>query len=585
VTSRAAGPGWISPAVLGRAVRGVWREAVTRRVRDGQLHDFGWPVGLGALVAVGCGAAVMAAMLALASGPLRRSTDLVVAAPSAESLPRTWVWLLLTLLVVTAALFALAVLRGPWWLRLLGLLVVVQLMIIFGVRGLAPDERISTAVSAAAVLGLVVFAAVRSRSAFAWWEFCVLVGLIGIPLVAGLVQIGSDARALGFEFTPAYLARALTLAGALVLPLFVAAGFAIANLAVGLTLATLRQAQRLPGRSWPYAVLALFVAFRIGQSAWEVTGGRLAGDDWLTYLPALGVAAALGLVVAGLRWVGRHRDPVVVSDLAGHAERIAVPVSVALVGLLLPVLVVTAVQVLVSELSESFQPARFDAAVIATMGTDPASVLIAAVLLVLAVRQARAGAAAYALVLGCSAVVVLTLAMRFLTGHRWPIRLDVDALNLVATGVTLGVAAWYTARRSMSPDRALALAGLLILSALFSYRDLLTDPVGAVVGYTGAGLVLFGIAWDFLTGSAWGNRSSRAFPTPTRVLLLVVKLLLPAILIAFTALSRAPSAARDLDSYAGLGNLVLGTGLLAAAYIAVLQLVVRDRPLAATSAT
>ena len=187
--------------------------------------------------------------------------------------------------------------------------------------------------------------------------------------------------------------------------------------------------------------------------------------------------------------------------------------------------------------------------------------------------------------LGCCALVVLTQAMRLLTGNRWPIRLDVDALNLVATVFTLLVAAWYVARRAITPDRALALAGLLILSALFSYRDLLTDPVGAVVGYTGAGLVLVGIGWDFLTGSAWGNGSSRAFPTPTRVLLLVAKLMLPAILVAFAALVREPVAVSDLDAYARLGNLVLGTALLAAAYIAVLQLVIRDQPLAPDFAT
>lgn len=231
-----------------------------------------------------------------------------------------------------------------------------------------------------------------------------------------------------------------------------------------------------------------------------------------------------------------------VTALPEQAERIALPVGIALVALLL--------------------------------------VVIAAVLGALAARQARAGRAAYALVLGCAAVIVLSLAMRYLTGNRLPIRLDVDALNLVGTAVTLGVAGWLAARRSLSADRALGLAALLILAGLFSYRDILTDPVGAVVGYTGAGLVLFGIGWDFLTGSSWANRSSRAFPTPTRVLLLVVKLLLPAILVAFSALTRDPSAAADLDSYAGLGNLVLGTALLAAAYVAVLQLVVRDQALA-----
>lgn len=556
-------------------------------MRDGRLHDFGWPVGLSALVAVGCGGAVVAALLALASGALRRSGDLVVTAPGEDPLPRAWIWLLLTLLVLAAALFLQAAIRGPWWLRLVGLLAVGQTMVIFGVRGLGPDERFATIMSGAALAALAVFVLVRMRAPFGWWEFPVLVGLVATPLVAGLVQLGQRSRVLGFEFTPAYLRQALGLSAALVLPLFVAAGFAVANLAVGITLATVRQADRWPGRSWPYAALAVVVACRAVQTGWELSRGRLAGDGWPTFLPALAVATALGLVVVGLRVLGRGRDQAAdLTALGDAAGRIAVPVGVALVGLLLPVLAIIGAQSLVTSLrAGSFRLTQFDASVITTLGNDPATVLIAVVLLGLAVRQARASRWAYALVLGCTAVIVATLAIRFLTAHRWPIRFDVDALNLVATVLTLAVAAWYLARRALSPVRAVGLAGLLILSALFSYRDLLTDPVGAVLGYSGAGLVLFGIAWDFLTGSGWGNRSSRAFPTPTRVLLLVVKLLLPAILLAFSALSREPASASDLDAYARLGNLVLGTALLAAAYIAVLQLVLRDQPLAPESAT
>ena len=70
----------------------------------------------------------------------------------------------------------------------------------------------------------------------------------------------------------------------------------------------------------------------------------------------------------------------------------------------------------------------------------------------------------------------------------------------------------------MTAQRALAFAGMLILSALFSYRDFISDPLGAVLGFSGAALVLFGLTWDLFTGSGWANRESRRFPRHTRVL-------------------------------------------------------------------
>ena len=43
-------------------------------------------------------------------------------------------------------------------------------------------------------------------------------------------------------------------------------------------------------------------------------------------------------------------------------------------------------------------------------------------------------------------------------------------------------------RRSLTPQRALAFGGMLILSALFSYRDFISDPLGAVLGFSWGGI-------------------------------------------------------------------------------------------------
>ena len=51
----------------------------------------------------------------------------------------------------------------------------------------------------------------------------------------------------------------------------------------------------------------------------------------------------------------------------------------------------------------------------------------------------------------------------------------------------------------------------MALCALFSSCDFVSDPVGALLGFSGAGLVLFGLTWDLFTGSAWANGQSGRF--------------------------------------------------------------------------
>ena len=112
---------------------------------------------------------------------------------------------------------------------------------------------------------------------------------------------------------------------------------------------------------------------------------------------------------------------------------------------------------------------------------------------------------------------------------------------------------------------ALAFAGLLILSALFAYRDFISDPLGAVLGFSGVALVLFGLTWDLFTGSGWANGHSRRFPRPTRVLLILTNYVLTMTVLGYAALVRDGSTTIYFDPFAQLGDLILGTGLAAAA--------------------
>jgi hypothetical protein len=146
--------------------------------------------------------------------------------------------------------------------------------------------------------------------------------------------------------------------------------------------------------------------------------------------------------------------------------------------------------------------------------SSTARVLVGVVLLVLAVRGALRGQASRALILGCIGVMLIALARQLLFGDRTPAPINADALNLVASGVVIVAIAILLARRTLTPQRALAFAGMLILSALFAYRDLISDPLGAVLGFSGVALVPFGLTWDLYHGFDLGQRGEPPVSAP-----------------------------------------------------------------------
>ena len=114
---------------------------------------------------------------------------------------------------------------------------------------------------------------------------------------------------------------------------------------------------------------------------------------------------------------------------------------------------------------------------------------------------------------------------------------------------------------------------MLALAVLLSVRSVIVDPFGALLGYGGVAFVLFGVIWDFLTGSGWANTDGRRIRQPVRVLLALGYPLLTVTIVAADALIRRPRTFSDVNAFAELGELVLGTSLLAAAVVVVLSAV------------
>ena len=578
--SPAAAPehAWSRLARFGTA---IVRQTLVEPVRKGRLRDLDWPYGLKSIVLIGYIGFVAAGLTVVLSGLIRQHSRLIVSA-TGIGLPEQMTWPLLLLLSFGVACCMSAALHGPWWLKLLGLLF--SLMVI-GTWSLRRGSLAGWAgwpwIAGALMAGVITLVIIRWRRRFAWWEFAAFWVLIGLGMTVGVAET-RYAKTFGTDFNPLNLQQTAAFLGYLVLPAATLAGASVAEITVRATVSATENAQRLTQRAWPYLILAVVIAARVAQALWQIAHRDPVVHGWLALLWAGVLVFTFGLVGVVLLRICRRRGSLpVVSELSDELGRVGFAVAATLIAVAFPVQVFLAtVQVFASVARDGAQSTfAYDPAPILDRVIDPSRVVVGLVLLLLAVRAARRGQPSRALVLGSIGVVLVMLARQLVFGDRAAAPINQDGVNLVSSALIIVAVAVSLLRHRLTQRRALAFAGVLILSALFSYRDFISDPLGTVLGFSGAALVLFGLSWDLLTDSGWGNRESRRFPRPTRVMLVLTNYVLTMTVLAYAALVRDGSTTIYLDPFAELGNLIFGTGLLAAAVVAVLDSAWRDRPI------
>jgi hypothetical protein len=515
------------------------------------------------------------------SGPIRRQSNLIVST-TGLGLPDQMIWPLVVLLSFGVACCVSAALHGPWWLKLLGLLFA---QMVIGTWSLRRGSLAGWAgwpwIAGALMTGVIILVILRWRRRFAWWEFAAFWALIGLGMAVGVAE-ARYAKAFGTDFNALNLQQTAAFLGYLVLPAAALAGASVAEITVRATVSATENAQRLPRRAWPYLILAVVIGVRVAQAAWQIAHRDPAVHGWTALLWAGVLVFAFGLVGVVLLRICRRRDShPVLSDLSDELGRVGFAVAATLLAVSLPVQVfLAAVQVFASlARNGASSTLAFDPAPILDRIIDPSRVVVGLALLVLAVLAARRGQASRALVLGSIGVVLTMLARQLVFGDRTAAPINQDGVNLVTSALIIVAVGVSLARRRLTGRRALAFAGVLILCALFSYRDFISDPLGSLLGFSGAALLLFGLTWDLFTDSGWGNRESRRFPRPTRVMLVLTNYVLTMTVLAYAALIRDGNTTIYLEPFAELGNLIFGTGLLAAAVVAVLDSTWRDQPI------
>lgn len=556
-------------------LRSVVTKAIVDPIRDGRPRDGGWPAGLRPVVIIVLGLSGVAAGMAILSPLFRSRWPMVMIEGAGSAIPRPTVWVLLLITVVLITVFQAAALHGPWWLRILATLASTATMIIWGFAGVVGATGLRRWVVALPILlvaGLILFVAIRARGSFRWWEFPALLAIIVGGVVIAPLLIGSfgTALALGYDEVPLLTVQTLQSMATLAIPVLIAAGLSVAEVTVSLTVWAgrlgSRVGERRARRQWAFVISAVVLVLRLIQTGYQLLHWDRVADGWPVIFTSVVVALLLVVVTAGLFRLAGSSGPPRADELPEAANRVALPIGVAITAL---VVAATAVVVVVQFLSV-LSPHPFLRSLRSVLSNDALSyvtrVLLGLTLLIISVRQARRGRLDSALVIGTTGVLLLAVAARFLTGGRLPVGLNPDVLNLLATVMIMVVGLRLLLLRRLTSQRVIALSTALVLSSLFSARDFVSDPIGAVIGVSGVALVVFGLIWDLLTGSEWANHPGPRLAVPARVLLIMAKTLLGLLILAYVSLARNSAGAVDADVYAQLGDLILGTALIAAAF-------------------
>ncbi len=550
------------------AVREVVTITFIKPVRDGRPHPSTWPAGLSVIGVAVMMVSISLGLAAIFAGPLRRLSHLVIdqALPDLQ-LPAAVIPLLLCGVVLSLALTHTAAVRTVWWAR--AAVIVIGATVLFTFSGWSMIEQPwAIWISVAIYLSLCVFMFIRSTRQFAWWEFMTITILMSCALFFPWT-VADPLHDIRVTVLPLTLVNLTVLA----VPALVVAGVAPAQVIV-------TGAAAAAGRSLPRGVFWLMFAAAVAWLAlesWRALDGALP-PSWVGGIPEL-IAVAVGMAV----WLARARraSPAQPGEYPTSWMRWLYPLAIAIVGFQL---IGTPVSTLVGHFRMFGGVAASDVwntalnVFSATNGGVLWRGVIGVVLLVLCWRISGKGRATEASLLGAVSVSFLLQAIGLMPGMSWLLESSPRGMALIAAATALSIAVFLGIRRQLTRSSAAAALCVVLLAALYPYRDVLSDLGGATLGLSAQLLVLFGLTWRVLTGGDFRERSTRLLPYPSRVLLFMANSLLAVTLLAFMALSRTSGTVLDPVAESEVGAWTLGEPLFTVALVAGVWLTLRPVP-------
>lgn len=171
----------------------------------------------------------------------------------------------------------------------------------------------------------------------------------------------------------------------------------------------------------------------------------------------------------------------------------------------------------------------------------------------------------------CSTMLVDSLRPPFASG--W----SVQGLVCVLAVVVLAAGVWLLHKGRLTRTGAVALASALAVTLVFPVRDLLADPVTALVGTGLASVLLLSAIWQLLTEGAPTRRDTLSLPREARLAFYLGYQLLWVITATVVVLTRE-SLFGDVVIAVELGDRVFGTTLLLVAVLGLLTVALRQPP-------
>jgi hypothetical protein len=553
-----------------QASRDVLRITFVDPVRDGRPRPDQWPIGLRSAAVISAVLSGLLIFVVAISGWLR-STDVLVQSVTESDfvLPGTTIPLLVVAALVAFALAMTAALHVVWWLRVF--LLIIGGTTIFTLDAPAMVTPLGVGIVLVGYVALVVFNLARARRNYAWWEFPVVLTITAVICLLPLAVLPSAAA--GSDWRVQVVTAVVDTLQLLILPMIMVAGFAPAQVVItGAEAVANRPVSR--GLFWT-AFGAGVIA--LGWSAYQNVNTAAAPLTPGAFVGTAGII--VGCIGMGVVLIARSRlrmpPPAVMPGAWGNWVNL---VAVAMASVLILSWASTAITIVVLVTGHPDLATALSAAVRNAWTSNLGTIwrgLLGVVALIGSWRLSASRRSAEAVVLGAFGVRTAFGLLSLIPGLEMLAEAQPLLIGYLAAGLALVFTIVQMLRRRFDRSRATGVLTVILVAALFPYRNALSDPISAVLAVAPTAMLVVGLAWRLATEANITYTTSRSFPQPTRVLLFLSSGLLAFASIAMVTLTRGLGTSFDTSAWGEMGDIFLGEPLYLAGLIAALWLMLR----------
>jgi hypothetical protein len=530
-------------------------------VADGRPVPSQWPAGLPVVGWITAALITLLAVVAAFSGVLRAGFPFIASTVSDRSIPEVLMPLFILMVGWTLGLLHCALIRLAWYIKVPAVVAIVAGLSALGLFSSGRPLIIGSAV--AAYVAVIVLMVVRRRRPYVWWEFPVVTTLVSGAWMIMVLGPGSGALVTA-DLRFAGIEQALEAFGQFAMPALVAAGVAPA-------LVTVSAAEAIASRPVPRVVaivgVVVVVVWRLYTMIQKFLSDRVE-QGWPAVTATI-VTLVLTALALGLVWrLSPEREVTRPGDLPELWTAWSFPVSIALMGVVILVIPVITVFFYWQAFGLPGGSTLGAAAIsLSNVGGQWWRLVPGTAFAIGAVVLARRGRVGEATLLASVFVVVVSGAVGTVLPPEILRARTADSIAGVTSLVAMVALAVTAALRELTRRKLVGLLTVLLVGGLFTYRDVLDDPVSAVLGFAGLGTAIFGLVWQGLTSAGFTRRDSRRFPQATRVFAYLANNAFAFCIVAFAAASRLSVGSLSLTDMDSIGDYVLGTPLLLAATV------------------